>query len=266
MRQRSRNALCAAVALVAAASAPSRARADEGDEGMVGILAQRQLGNVGWGLAIGNAGVGNLALHVEALRVRGTLGADHRHFTTLGAADATVDFRADDPLRRLRLQAIDTLVLYDHDHIGYYAHHESEWGGAPERTSHMGEAGFAFHFFDNPDDPYTGYAALTFGLGWDSLEVNGLTESGLFIPVGVRFQTDPIAAAWLEARAQLLARVHGAEGNSGGRLETTGRLRVHRGSMSQVSIVASYRAVIEPKRFDDHPVEHIASAGMEGSF
>ena len=256
--------MAAALALFAA---PSLARADDVvDPATVGLFAQRQFANAGWGLSAGSAGFGHLALRLEALRVRGTVGAHHRHFTTLGGVDGTVDFRADHPLRRLRLQGIDTLVLYNHDHIGYYARHESEWGGTPERTSHLGEAGFAFHFFDDPEDPYTGYAALTFGIGWDSLRVDGQTESGLFVPVGLRVHTDPIAAAWLEARAEVLARIHGSEGNTGARVEATGRLRVHKGGMSEVSIFAGYRAVIEPQRFGDQVAEHIASSGMEGSF
>jgi len=259
--------LGASALVVAALAAPANARAEDVvDPTTVGIFAQRRIGNVGWGLTGGTAGFGHLGLRLEAVRLRGTLGPHHRHFTTVGAADATVDFRANSALRRLRLQGLDTLVLYNHDHIGYYAHHETEWGGTPDRTSHLGEAGFAFHFFDDPDDPYTGYAAVTFGLGWDSLDVDGVRESGLVVPVGLRVHTDPIAAAWLEARAQVLARIHGEEGNAGGRLEATGRLRVHRGGLSEVSIVTTYRAVIEPKRFEDHPVEHIGSAGMEGSF
>ena len=257
----------ALAALVAAIGAPTAAAADEiVDPATVGLLAQRRIATVGWGLTAGSAGFGHLALRLDALRARGTVGPHHRHFTTLGAADGTFDFRSDAPLRRIRLQGIDSLLLYNHDHIGYYAHHESEWGGRPDRTSHLGEAGFAFHFFDDPDDPYTGYAAVTFGLGWDSLEVDGDRESGLLVPVGLRVHTDPVAAAWLDARAELLARVHGSEGNHGGRLEATGHLRVHRGSFSEVSIIGTYRAVIEPKRFGDHPAEHIASAGMEGSF
>lgn len=259
--------LWAAAALAAALCAPAIARADEiVDPSTVGLLAQRQIGNVGWGLSAGTEGFGHLALQIEAMRVRGTVGPDHRHFTTLGAADGTLDFRSDRPLRRVRLQGIDSLVLYRHDHIGYYVHHESEFGGNPDRTSHQAEGGFAFHFFDDPEDPNTGYAALTFGLGWDSLTVGDVTERGLFVPVGLRVHTDPIAMAWLEARAELLARVHGSEGNHGGRLEASGHLRVHRGSMSQVSIVASYRSVIEPKQFEDRTAEHIAWAGMEGSF
>lgn len=246
-------------------AAPARAD-DVVDPATVGLLAQRRIATVGWGLTGGTSGFGHLALHLEALRVRGTIGGSHRHFTTVGAVDGTVNFRSEAPMERLRVQGIDTLVLYNHDHIGYYARHESEWGGMPERTSHLAEGGFAFHFFDDPDDPYTGYAALTFGIGWDSLRIDGDTESGLLVPVGLRFHTDPIAAAWLEARAELLARIHGREGNTGARLEATGRLRVHRGGFSEVSIVTSYRAVVEPQRFEDHPVEHIASAGMEGSF
>lgn len=257
-----------AVAVIAAALvAPAIARAEDVvDPGTVGLLAQRQFGNVGWGLTAGTEGFGHLALRVDALRARGTLGPHHRHFTTVGSADGTLDFRHERPLRRIRLSAIDSLVLYRHDHIGYYVHHESELGGMPDRRSHAMEGGFAFHFFDDPDDPYTGYAALTFGLGWDSLTVDGETERGLFVPVGARVHTDPIAVAWLDARAELLARVHGSEHNHGGRLEASGHLRVHRGSLSQVSIVATYRGVIEPKRFDEHAVEHIGWAGMEGSF
>lgn len=261
-----RRGLVAAI-FVAALGAPTIARAEDvADPATVGIFAQRRIANVGWGLTGGNAGFGHLALRLEALRIRGTVGPHHRHFTTVGAADATVDFRAGSPLRRIRVQGLDALVLYNHDHIGYYAHHESEWGGTPERSQHLGEAGFAFHFFDDPEDPYTGYAALTFGLGWDSLRVDGLAESGLVVPVGLRVHTDPIAAAWLEARAAVLARIHGEEGNVGGRVEATGRLRVHRGGLSEVAIVTSYRAVIEPKRFEGPAAEHIASAGMEGSF
>ncbi|MBI2894716.1 MAG: hypothetical protein HYY06_14270 [Deltaproteobacteria bacterium] len=261
-----RRALTIVVAVLSCAGA---ARADEiVDPGGTGLLAQRQIANFGWGLTAGTDGFGKLELHAVALGVRGTLGPHHRHFTTLGAVDGTLNFRDDDPIRRVRLRGIDTLVLYSHDHIGYYARHESEWGGMPARRSHLGEAGFAFHFFDDPSDPYTGYAALTFGLGWDTLAVRGERESGLVVPVGVRVLTDPIAPVWLEASASGLARIHGSEGNHGARIEGVGHVRVHRGQMTTVSIVGSWRSVIEPARFESEGriAEHIASLGMEGSF
>lgn len=264
-----RGLLTCAIALALVSSASRALAEDIEDPAGVGLLAQRRIANFGWGLTAGTDGFGKLELHLTALAVRGTLGPHHRHFTSLGAVDGTVDFRdSEDPLRRARVRGIDTLVLYSHDHIGYYARHESEWGGAPERTSHIGEAGFAFHFFDDPSDPYTGYAALTFGLGWDSLEVGGERESGLMVPVGLRFLTDPAAPAWIEANASALVRTHGSEGNHGLRLEALGHVRVHQGYWTTVSIVGGYRAIVEPERFEsqDTVAEHIGSVGMEGSF
>jgi hypothetical protein len=256
------------VSLALAAGWPLAAHAEELiDPSTVGIAAQHRIGTVGWGLTAGSEGFGELSVGLEALQLRGTIGPAHRHFTTLGAVDGTLDFRDQgDWLRRFRLRGIDAVVLYGEDHIGYYVEHESEWGGTPERTSHRGEAGFAFHFLDDPSDPNTGYAALTFGIGVDSLEVGGEREAGVIVPVGLRVVTDPAASASFEGRAELLTRTYGAEGNHGGRIEAVGRLRVHRGHWSHVSIVTRYRAVLEPVRFGERDAEHLASAGMEGSF